>query len=716
MLRSFAIVVVIAFASYQCCFEPSTARADIFGSGTNQFTIDFVDIGVPGNAADTSGAPNPAGSVGTLYRMGVYEVSERMVTAASTLGSLELTTTARGANKPATDVTWNEAARFVNWLNTSKGFSPAYKFAVQPGSGGYSANADIQLWTAGDAGYNAANQYRNSNAVYFLPSVDQWYKAAFFKGGSTNAGYWDFPTGSDADPTPVASGTAAGTAVFAAQTDPADITLAGGRSPLGTVGQGGNANEWYETAASGTNTSPAENRGYRGGYWNNFASSLSSLDGGSALAPQSSLTEVGLRIAAVPEPGTYAILAVFGGIALALRGVKRQPRLRGVTTQTVAVTSQPQSPRRRAFTLVELLVVIAIIATLIGLLLPAVQSAREAANRASCLNKSRQLALSVHQYVSARRNRLPAASDRMFLAAGTQRVGKTNQGGYSWIFHVLPYCEESALYDRIKENSVDSAAVIKNTFSQVDPRKITIGGKNAFADVQLASLVCPSWGGNAILASNGNFGVTCYKAMTGRGLNGSQMPTDDGYMPLVPTGGLPGGATDATAQFYTLTGRSLVGGDGTSKTILIAESKEGNSRPYGGTAVTAANQQMSAWFYGPQSWVMAGDPTVGAALLSEGSYAITGLVTPRTGSGLNLGPTSGNPTFTYGSNSGLKGMYSGTGDIAPLIWGPSSDHAGDLVMHAFGDGSTRSIAANIEPSVYLSLSTVSGGENVPSTN
>ena len=169
MLRSFALVLAIAFASYQCCFEPSTARADVFGSGTNQFTIDFVDIGVPGNAADTSGAPNPAGSVGALYRMGVYEVSERMVTAASTLGNLGLTTTARGANKPATDVTWNEAARFVNWLNTSKGFSPAYKFAVQPASGGYSANADIQLWTAGDAGYNAANQYRNSNAVYFLP-------------------------------------------------------------------------------------------------------------------------------------------------------------------------------------------------------------------------------------------------------------------------------------------------------------------------------------------------------------------------------------------------------------------------------------------------------------------------------------------------------------------------------------------------------------------
>ena len=62
-----------------------------------------------------------------------------------------------GVNKPATGISWFEVAKFVNWLNTSKGFVPAYKF---------DANGNFQLWSASDAGYDGTNPYRNTLANF----------------------------------------------------------------------------------------------------------------------------------------------------------------------------------------------------------------------------------------------------------------------------------------------------------------------------------------------------------------------------------------------------------------------------------------------------------------------------------------------------------------------------------------------------------------------
>ncbi len=227
---------VLLFAGLHCIAATNDVFGDTFGSGANTFDIEFVTIDNPGNAADTTGSPNLAGSVPYTYRMGKFEISEQMIEKANALGGLGITKTTRGPDKPATSVSWNEAARFVNWLNTSTGDTPAYKFAIQPGEAGYSANANIELWTISDAGYNPNNLYRNSLARYFLPSVDEWYKAAYYD--STSGVYFDYPTGSDSIPTAVASGTAAGTAVYG-QSRPADITLAGGLSPYGTMGQVG---------------------------------------------------------------------------------------------------------------------------------------------------------------------------------------------------------------------------------------------------------------------------------------------------------------------------------------------------------------------------------------------------------------------------------------------------------------------------------------------
>jgi len=117
------------------------------GDPNTTFEIEFVTIGNPGNASDVLGTGEPVGSLPYTYRISKFEISEDMVDIASALGGLGLTHFGFGANKPATQVSWKEATRFVNWLNLSSGSPLAYKFALQPGEGGYSANANIELWT-----------------------------------------------------------------------------------------------------------------------------------------------------------------------------------------------------------------------------------------------------------------------------------------------------------------------------------------------------------------------------------------------------------------------------------------------------------------------------------------------------------------------------------------------------------------------------------------
>src|SRR6266540_1634581 len=96
-------------------------------------------------------------------------------------------------------------------------------------------------------------------------------------------------------------------------------------------------------------------------------------------------------------------------------------------------------PYRRGFTLIELLVVIAIIAILIGLLLPAVQKVREAANRMACANKLKQIALAAHNYHDA--NNRFSAGGHLPDDVGGVPTGRTNL----WL-ELLPYLELDNLY------------------------------------------------------------------------------------------------------------------------------------------------------------------------------------------------------------------------------------------------------------------------------
>ena len=302
----------------------TTARADSFGTGLNTFTLDFVNIGNAGNVNDAAfdntppGYSSPYGGVGYEYRMGTYEISEDMIAKANTLGGLLITKDTRGVNKAATNVGWNEAARFVNWLNVSSGYAPAYNFAVQPGGEGYTGNEDLVLWTPSNGGYDASNLYRNSSARYVLPSEHEWYKAAYYSG--SGALYFDYATGSDVIPTAVASGTGAGTAVFdgGGATVPADITQAGGLSAYGTMGQNGNVGEWHESAFDGTNNLTTEFRARRGGSWDSSESNLRSSIR-DANSPTTGLNNIGFRVASVPEPSSTLLMCSAGLLAIARR-------------------------------------------------------------------------------------------------------------------------------------------------------------------------------------------------------------------------------------------------------------------------------------------------------------------------------------------------------------------------------------------------------------
>jgi prepilin-type processing-associated H-X9-DG protein/prepilin-type N-terminal cleavage/methylation domain-containing protein len=128
----------------------------------------------------------------------------------------------------------------------------------------------------------------------------------------------------------------------------------------------------------------------------------------------------------------------------------------GVTA--VPVRFLAPSLRRTAFTLVELLVVIAIIGTLVGLLLPAVQAARESGRRATCLNKLSQLAKGCLNYESGYRMLPPAFTDAGFVKPTDVYLANSGTIGPSamtapWTVRILPFCEDQSRYDKFNQTA-----------------------------------------------------------------------------------------------------------------------------------------------------------------------------------------------------------------------------------------------------------------------
>jgi hypothetical protein len=299
MNRFLSILIVAALSQTPV----PTALGDIFGSGANSFEVEFVTIGNAGNPPDAN--PNPAGAVPYEYRIGKYEISEQMIAKANELGGLGITTDRRGSDFPATSVTWYEAARFVNWLNTSTGSTPAYKF---DGAGNF------QLWDEMDAGFNPANLYRNRLARYFLPSLNEWHKAAYY---DPVAGvYYDYPTGSDMIPDGIDfAGDTMFDAVFfdggGIESRPNNIFNVGLLSPFGTLGQGGNVREFQETAIDRVNNIVNEHRGAGGGSMNDSSNVMAAFNTPAGTAPLAESSIIGFRVSSViPEPNGLSILLI----------------------------------------------------------------------------------------------------------------------------------------------------------------------------------------------------------------------------------------------------------------------------------------------------------------------------------------------------------------------------------------------------------------------
>ena len=424
----------------------------------------------------------------------------------------------------------------------------------------------------------------------------------------------------------------------------------------------------------------------------------------------------------------------------------------------------------RGFTLVELLVVIAIIGVLVALLLPAVQAAREAARRNSCLNNIKQICLGLNNHESAR-NFFPTASTAPFLGTAAtaplitganNRTGTGTQGdgdGWSWLVQILPYMEQTALHSRF-QNAQASGVAVPNKFlaGPISPAVslttvFTGADKGLATQQQVEAFKCPSFPGAD--ESKQNFGaaraaVGNYVAVVSTHFNqdGGTGATDNQGVAQAPfdsstsgtarkqlggNGAIPfwnrTAAGDLTSTFSKVRGATHAGlsRDGTSNTVMFAESRE---------------EDYTSWVSGLASYVVAADPQ-GPGQKIQKLNQTTGLATgtplvlrwgPNDGAGqtaLNIGQNvkraGGNTASTTDAAGGSEDVPNkkaffyqkpwphASGNLG-RVFGPSSAHSGDIVLHGYGDGHGKAINAQIDKNAYLWVVTRGGGEVLPAEN
>jgi formylglycine-generating enzyme required for sulfatase activity len=264
----------------------------------------FVTIGDPGNTADTAGY----GAVGYTYRISATEVTIAEFQASGAGSGNENHwndgTRTVGANAPASYVSLYEAMKYCNYL-TSGDVNTGY-YSTSDGGSTYQANA-----LSHDA-YAAAN-----GPAYFLPTEDEWYKAAYFKPDAS--GYSLYANGTDTVPT---HGTPEGWNYFNggyvnSSPNYTWTTGFGGEEQNGTYDMMGNVWERMETSSGVA----------RGGSFGNSEDFLRSSHRHDSYGPSLEFNALGVRVVAVPEPATMGLLAISGLVIAGHRRVRKHDSL-----------------------------------------------------------------------------------------------------------------------------------------------------------------------------------------------------------------------------------------------------------------------------------------------------------------------------------------------------------------------------------------------------
>jgi prepilin-type N-terminal cleavage/methylation domain-containing protein len=326
---------------------------------------------------------------------------------------------------------------------------------------------------------------------------------------------------------------------------------------------------------------------------------------------------------------------------------------------------------KRGFTVVELLVVIAIIGVLVGLLLPAVQAAREAARRMQCSNNLKQIALACHNYESAFKKFPPSAILDLSVTS------TANNGSWGVHGRILPQLEQANLYE-----GVDLS--------------LAWDGQRSIHEVKVAAFACPSDPGtDRVRVFSGNrpsLYPTTYGFNFGRWFV---------YDPTTRKGG--------DGMFFP---NSFLGFkdclDGTSHTLLIAEVKAWT--PYtrnGGpvsTTIPATQAEAEA--------IVASGPDfkdTGHTEWPDGRVHHTGFTAALTPNSKVHYTTGGRTYEEMDFNSWQEGRNGSAGNPTYAMITSRSYHTG-LVQVALVDGSVRSVSESVELQIWRDVATRAGHE------